>query len=103
MDPSTKQPLTELSPNTSSPTKATNPDHKFRPDVLKDENSSTKEQKSQSYVSPSDTIMSPTTKKLSEMKGKRFASAKPQSLFAKTVGRQALRSEEKLNQGVLRE
>ncbi|KAF7513469.1 hypothetical protein GJ744_008763 [Endocarpon pusillum] len=32
--------------------------------------------------------MSPTTKKLSEMKGKRFASGKPQSLFAKTVGRQ---------------
>jgi hypothetical protein len=27
----------------------------------------------QSYISPSDTIMSPTTKKLSEMKGKRFA------------------------------
>ncbi|ERF69332.1 hypothetical protein EPUS_04037 [Endocarpon pusillum Z07020] len=42
----------------------------------------------QSYISPSDTIMSPTTKKLSEMKGKRFASGKPQSLFAKTVGRQ---------------
>lgn len=33
--------------------------------------------------------MSPTTKKLSEMKGKRFASGKPQSLFAKTVGKQA--------------
>ncbi len=38
------------------------------------------------YISPSDTIMSPTTKKLSDLKGKRFANGKPQSLFAKAVG-----------------
>ncbi|KAJ5223591.1 Spo12 [Penicillium chermesinum] len=37
-----------------------------------------------SYVSPSDDIMSPCTKKLSDIKGKRFKNAgKPQSLFAK--------------------
>lgn len=50
----------------------------------------------QTYISPSDNIMSPTTKKLSAIKGRRFASAKPQSLFAKTLGKQALRSEEQL-------
>ncbi|KAJ5657737.1 Spo12 [Penicillium longicatenatum] len=36
------------------------------------------------YISPSDDIMSPCTKKLSDIKGKRFKNAgKPQSLFAK--------------------
>ncbi|KAA8647605.1 hypothetical protein EYZ11_004935 [Aspergillus tanneri] len=36
------------------------------------------------YVSPSDDIMSPCSKKLSDLKGKRFKNAgKPQSLFAK--------------------
>ncbi|KAL2001976.1 hypothetical protein VTN02DRAFT_891 [Thermoascus thermophilus] len=36
------------------------------------------------YVSPSDDIMSPCTKKLSDLKGKRFKNVgKPQSLFAK--------------------
>ncbi|CEL09929.1 Putative Spo12 family protein [Aspergillus calidoustus] len=37
-----------------------------------------------SYVSPSDELMSPCSKKLSDIKGKRFKNAgKPQSLFAK--------------------
>ncbi|EYE93412.1 Spo12 family protein [Aspergillus ruber CBS 135680] len=37
-----------------------------------------------SYVSPSDDIMSPCSKKLSDLKGKRFKNVgKPQSLFAK--------------------
>ncbi|KAI9924441.1 hypothetical protein ASPWEDRAFT_167419 [Aspergillus wentii DTO 134E9] len=37
-----------------------------------------------SYVSPSDELMSPCTKKLSDLKGKRFKNVgKPQSLFAK--------------------
>lgn len=31
------------------------------------------QQEQQSYISPSDTIMSPTTKRLAEMKGRRFA------------------------------
>ena len=52
----------------------------------------------QTYVSPSDNILSPTSKKLSEIKGKRFASGKPQSLFAKTVSRQGMKSEERLNE-----
>ncbi|KAL1995209.1 hypothetical protein VTN49DRAFT_1396 [Thermomyces lanuginosus] len=35
------------------------------------------------YVSPSDNIMSPCTKKLSDLKGKRFKNAaKPTNLFA---------------------
>ena len=50
-------------------------------------------QQATSYVSPSDNILSPTTKKLSEIKGKRFAAGKPQSLFAKTVSRQGMKSE----------
>ncbi|KAL9135299.1 MAG: hypothetical protein Q9175_003521 [Cornicularia normoerica] len=37
----------------------------------------------QVYVSPSDTIMSPCTAKLSAYKSKHFGKAKPQSLFAK--------------------
>lgn len=37
----------------------------------------------QVYVSPSDTIMSPCTAKLSAYKSKQFGKAKPQSLFAK--------------------
>ncbi|MCJ1412606.1 hypothetical protein MMC19_006703 [Ptychographa xylographoides] len=42
------------------------------------------------YVSPSDNIMSPTTAKLAGMKQKRFMSAKPQSLFAKTSAKNML-------------
>ena len=77
-----KQPLAELSPNKTS-------SHTFQPnDLLKGENVA--QQGKQSYISPSDTIMSPTTKKLSEIKGRRFGSGKPQSLFAKTVEKRAL-------------
>ncbi|KAJ5981272.1 hypothetical protein N7499_001714 [Penicillium canescens] len=44
----------------------------------------TGEEQPTAYVSPSDDIMSPCTKKLSDIKGKRFKNAgKPQSLFAK--------------------
>jgi hypothetical protein len=94
MDSPEKQPLAELSPNKTSPTKPTSQasDHIFQPSgLLKDENAAQQYQQSkQSYVSPSDTIMSPTTKKLSEIKGRRFGSGKPQSLFAKTVEKRAL-------------
>ncbi|KAH8702522.1 hypothetical protein BGW36DRAFT_373015 [Talaromyces proteolyticus] len=42
------------------------------------------DQSQTSYVSPSDDIMSPCTKKLSDLKGKRFKSAgKPSPLFTK--------------------
>jgi hypothetical protein len=89
-----KQPLAELSPNKTSPTKPTSQtsNHTFQPnDLLKGENVAQQcKQGKQSYISPSDTIMSPTTKKLSEIKGRRFGSGKPQSLFAKTVEKRAL-------------
>ncbi|KAK5064646.1 hypothetical protein LTR84_000480 [Exophiala bonariae] len=45
------------------------------------------------YISPSDAIRSPTTKKLSEIKGKRFQNAKPQTLFAKTLALQGLKAQ----------
>src|SRR3954463_3925265 len=94
MDSPEKQPLAELSPNKASPTKqaSQNSDHTFLPnDLFKDENAAQQcQQGKQSYISPSDTIMSPTTKKLSEIKGRRFGSGKPQSLFAKTVEKRAL-------------
>ncbi|KAG9246227.1 hypothetical protein BJ878DRAFT_300412 [Calycina marina] len=38
----------------------------------------------QSYVSPSDNIMSPCTQKLSAYRNKQVGKAKPKSLFAKT-------------------
>ncbi|KAL2055312.1 hypothetical protein ABVK25_004650 [Lepraria finkii] len=41
------------------------------------------EKSSQVYISPSDTIMSPCTAKLSQYKTKHFMKSKPQSLFAK--------------------
>ncbi|OQV02070.1 hypothetical protein CLAIMM_07321 [Cladophialophora immunda] len=48
---------------------------------------------SQTYISPSDAIRSPTTKKLSEIKGRRFMSAKPQTLFAKTLAKENLKAQ----------
>ncbi|OAL35606.1 hypothetical protein AYO20_05225 [Fonsecaea nubica] len=42
----------------------------------------------QTYISPSDAIRSPTTKKLSEIKGRRFMNAKPQTLFARTLAKE---------------
>ncbi|CAG8971326.1 hypothetical protein HYALB_00005944 [Hymenoscyphus albidus] len=38
----------------------------------------------QTYISPSDTIMSPCTAKLSAYRNKQVGKAKPKSLFAKT-------------------
>ncbi|KAL8772656.1 MAG: hypothetical protein Q9209_002317 [Squamulea sp. 1 TL-2023] len=42
------------------------------------------------YVSPSDMIMSPATKKLEALKGKRFGKGKGQSLFANTTSKNAV-------------
>lgn len=47
------------------------------------------------YVSPSDMILSPATKKLEALKGKRFGKAKGQSLFANTIGKNVGKREEK--------
>jgi len=41
-------------------------------------------QAKQTYISPSDTIMSPCTAKLSAYRSKQVGKAKPRSLFAKT-------------------
>ncbi|KAK2873477.1 hypothetical protein FQN49_002333 [Arthroderma sp. PD_2] len=47
-------------------------------------------QQSGHYISPSDGIMSPCTKKLSNLKGKKFKNAgKPQLLFAKALGKKS--------------
>ncbi|KAL9623287.1 MAG: hypothetical protein Q9160_002394 [Pyrenula sp. 1 TL-2023] len=50
-----------------------------------------KVEQNENYISPSDAILSPTTQKLSQMKGKRLGSnnIKPRSLFAKTVDKEA--------------
>lgn len=91
---SIKQPLTERPTNISmSPSE----DLKSK-NVFSDLKASEVNAQKQTYVSPSDNILSPTSKKLSEIKGKRFASGKPQSLFAKTVSRQGMKSEERLNE-----
>lgn len=98
-------PLVERSPNTFPPTKSSTPDKfsfvdektaipRFEPPQLR---TSTQPQDqagaSQNYISPSDAIRSPTTKKLSEIKGKRFMNAKPKTLFAQTVARENIKAQ----------
>jgi hypothetical protein len=91
---SIKQPLTERPTNIAmSPLE----DVKSK-NVFADLKASEVNAQKQTYVSPSDNILSPTSKKLNEIKGKRFASGKPQSLFAKTVSRQGMKSEERLSE-----
>ncbi|EGD87794.1 hypothetical protein H112_04264 [Trichophyton rubrum D6] len=47
-------------------------------------------QQSGHFISPSDGIMSPCTKKLSNLKGKKFKNAgRPQMLFAKALGKKS--------------
>ncbi|PGH23408.1 hypothetical protein AJ80_02518 [Polytolypa hystricis UAMH7299] len=63
--------------------------------VLKEKLEDGKLEKPGHYVSPSDGIMSPCTKKLSDLKTKRFKnSGKGQSLFAKAIGKKSI---EKMN------
>ncbi|KLJ09203.1 hypothetical protein EMPG_15371 [Blastomyces silverae] len=58
--------------------------------VLKEKLENGKSEKGH-YISPSDGIMSPCTKKLSDLKGKRFKNAgKPQMLFAKAIGKKSI-------------
>ncbi|KAL8861425.1 MAG: hypothetical protein Q9178_002298 [Gyalolechia marmorata] len=47
------------------------------------------DQAKHTYISPSDMIMSPATKKLEALKGKRFGKGKGQSLFANTTSKNA--------------
>ncbi|KAK5229706.1 hypothetical protein LTR72_001238 [Exophiala xenobiotica] len=100
---STASALTERSPNTCSPTKLqaqlaankTVMDEKAMPqfDCAAQEYSIGQGQ-NQTYISPSDAIASPTTKKLSQIKGKRFMNGKPQTLFAKTLANQTLKMQQ---------
>ncbi|KKK14264.1 hypothetical protein ARAM_006035 [Aspergillus rambellii] len=77
------QPLTDRSPNTHLPADLTMNSLDYHRQVLQGKIESQDKQQA-SYVSPSDDIMSPCSKKLSDLKGKRFKNAgKPQSLFAK--------------------
>ncbi|KAJ5343127.1 hypothetical protein N7541_007808 [Penicillium brevicompactum] len=89
MDATTQaQPLADRSTNTHLGTDKTDlkgsdiSSMEYHRQVLQDKVAG--EEQPTSYVSPSDDIMSPCTKKLSDIKGKRFKNAgKPQSLFAK--------------------
>jgi Spo12 family len=82
------QPLTELSPNTTSPIK-TDSSTKF---TLTDNDTmpTTALEQSATYISPSDAMLSPTTKKLSEIKGRRFASAKTSQVGSRALFQRAV-------------
>ncbi|EXJ83904.1 hypothetical protein A1O1_07533 [Capronia coronata CBS 617.96] len=102
---SNTNPLTERSPNTASPSKPKASDkittsamdgkqmprfdHTAQKYPVASASASAGQGQGQSqnqtYISPSDAMQSPTTKKLSEIKGRRFMNAKPQTLFAKTL------------------
>ncbi|KAL6240439.1 hypothetical protein RBB50_012640 [Rhinocladiella similis] len=94
--------LAERSPNTCSPTKSQSPEKIMTKPSIDEKPlprfNFTSQQytaghgQNQTYISPSDAIASPTTKKLSAIKGKRFANAKPQTLFAKTLAKQSLQT-----------
>jgi len=76
------QPLAERSPNTSPKKAQAQTDSVAKPHdqmATKDKSQTLQQEpeseskQMQSYISPSDTIMSPTTKKLEAIRGKRFA------------------------------
>ncbi|KAJ9612260.1 hypothetical protein H2200_003857 [Cladophialophora chaetospira] len=97
--------LAERSPNTLSPTKSTSSGKlalsdektampKFEPPQSRTTTQTLDQNGANStYISPSDAIRSPTTKKLSELKGKRYMSAKPKTLFAQTVSRENIKAQ----------
>ncbi|POS86408.1 hypothetical protein EPUL_000883 [Erysiphe pulchra] len=58
-----------------------------------DENQLLAKREKATYVSPSDTIMSPCTAKLSAYRNKQVGKAKPKSLFAKTSSKSLVSSE----------
>ncbi|RVX68148.1 hypothetical protein B0A52_08289 [Exophiala mesophila] len=111
--------LAERSPNTGSPTKAgidingkptslltkqapsvatSAPAPRFELNMGKEPSLSSSTSTSSTYISPSDAIRSPTTKKLSEIKGKRYQNAKPSNLFAKTMAMERFKAHEKQQQ-----
>ncbi|KIX10014.1 uncharacterized protein Z518_01095 [Rhinocladiella mackenziei CBS 650.93] len=91
----TSNPLNERSPNTSSPTKSKSAGKMDETFIPRFEHHAAPKQmvnpsqnQNRTYISPSDAITSPTTKKLSEIKGRRFMNTKPQTLFAKTLAKE---------------
>lgn len=82
--PQQKQPLADLSPNTISPQKSSTQDDLSK-QFSKDTMPTTNSEQAATYISPSDAMLSPTSKKLSEIKGRRFGNAKPTSLNAKNL------------------
>jgi hypothetical protein len=89
MSPTKKasQALAELSPNTTSPSKASSEsDQKEKSQkTALDKMPATAafpihNDHTSTYISPSDSMMSPTSKKLSEIKGRRLAGAKSKQL-----------------------
>ncbi|WEW56586.1 hypothetical protein PRK78_002033 [Emydomyces testavorans] len=116
--PTKALPLSDRSTNTflSSPTKeatrangnceaeikaATIKSMEYHRQVLKEKLEEGKLKASGHYISPSDGIMSPCTKKLSDLKGKKFKNAKPQVLFAKALAKKSYEkmSEEQSEEG----
>ncbi|EFR00686.1 hypothetical protein MGYG_03691 [Nannizzia gypsea CBS 118893] len=97
-----KQPLSDRPTNThlamqSSPVEegeadlkaATTKSMEYHRQVLKEKMEGDSQQ-SGHFISPSDGIMSPCTKKLSNLKGKKFKNAgRPQMLFAKALGKKS--------------
>ncbi|KAF3482421.1 uncharacterized protein GIQ15_05180 [Arthroderma uncinatum] len=100
--PSKQQPLSDRPTNTHLPLShsgvedggadlkdATTKSMEYHRQVLKEKIDGDSQQ-SGHYISPSDGIMSPCTKKLSNLKGKMFKNAgKPQMLFAKALGKKS--------------
>ncbi|EXJ72180.1 uncharacterized protein A1O5_04684 [Cladophialophora psammophila CBS 110553] len=106
MSPTKAAPLTERSPNAVSPSKPKSPEKfaladadRVRPRLEQPPQhggcmqNQYQHKGNQTYISPSDAIRSPTTKKLSEIKGRRFMNAKPQTLFAKTLAKENLKAQ----------
>ncbi|EEQ34095.1 hypothetical protein McanMca71_002724 [Microsporum canis] len=97
-----KQPLSDRPTNTHLPMSstlveeaeadlkaATTKSMEYHRQVLKEKIEGDSQQ-SGHIISPSDGIMSPCTKKLSHLKGKKFKNAgKPQMLFAKALGKKS--------------
>lgn len=74
--------LAELSPNTTSPTKTSTEDSIKKTSLFTadDMPATAAFPITNSYISPSDAVMSPTSKKLSEIKGRRLAGGKSKQL-----------------------
>ncbi len=92
---SSHQPLSELCANTTSPKKSTTSEETLK-QPAEEKMPTTQSEQAATYISPSDAMLSPTSKKLSEIKGRRFGNAKTTSLNAKNLFARA--REEKENQ-----